>query len=124
MKNVKYPRKRANELKSEADDIIYKQGLKEIIKPYGKVYFTGSYFLDLMSWPDLDVELSMEPDPFSLETFFILGKDIAELLHVSSMTFYNRILFKIRDTTPDGLYWNLHVILIMIEDYSKNIWIK
>ncbi len=109
---------KAKNLKEEATHIIFQQGLNDILQSYGKVYYTGSYFLNLMIWPDIDIELSLKSDPFSLDKFFELGKSIANVFNVSSMTFHNRIIYKVFESSPDGLYWNIHIE----NDRDKQSW--
>lgn len=98
---------RSKILKEEATAIIQQSGLDSILRRYGSPHYTGSYFLGLMVWPDLDIELSLDPDPLSLEAFFDMGRAIAEAFVVSSMTFYNRIRFKLFESSPNGLYWKI-----------------
>ena len=74
--------------------------------------------MDVMIWPDIDIEMSLKPDPFSIKTIFEIGEKIANKFKVISMTFYNRIDFPINER---GLYWN-----ILIEDdkmeYNIDLW--
>jgi hypothetical protein len=49
---------RADRLHQEADVILKAIRFSEIFQPIGPPSFTGSYFLDLMAYPDIDVEVS------------------------------------------------------------------
>ena len=49
---------RADRLRQEAGLILQEIKLNEILVPYGTMNFTGSYYLDLMAYPDMDVEVS------------------------------------------------------------------
>jgi len=100
---------RSRMLREEATAIIQQSGLDGILRRYGSPHYSGSYFLDLMAWPDLDIELSLDPDPFSLEAFFDIGRTIAETFVVSSMTFHNRIRFRPFESSPSGLYWQISI---------------
>lgn len=42
-------------IKRQADDILYKYNLFDELSKYNKVYFIGSYRMDLMIWNDLDL---------------------------------------------------------------------
>ena len=65
------PITRAALLHQEADLILQAIGFLEILQPYGKITFTGSYFLDLMAYPDIDVEMP----PLTQEQIFnVLGQ--------------------------------------------------
>src|SRR5213075_179131 len=66
------------QLHEEADDILDKKGLRKILDRYGILHVTGSYSLGLMTWRDLDIYL--EAEGLTEQTFFELGKDIDSLL--------------------------------------------
>lgn len=114
---------RSRYLKEEATAIIHEAGLDSILRRYGNLHYTGSYFLDLMVWPDLDIELSLDPDPFSLDAFFDLGRAIAQACVVSWMTFYNRVWFRPFEHIPHGLYWNIRVEDdAFTEEWNIDLW--
>lgn len=117
------PSPRSRHLREEATALIHQAGLDSILRRYGKLHYTGSYFLDLMVWPDLDIELSLAPDPFSLEAFFDLGREIAQACAVSWMTFHNRVWFRPFEQVPKGLYWNIHVAdAAFTEEWNIDLW--
>ncbi len=90
------PIKRASRLRQEADSVLKEVRLYDILSPYGQVVFTGSYFLDLMMYPDIDVYLSQT----SIAEAFSVGSQFA-----SSALVYQVVFQKSR--TPDlpgGLY--------------------
>lgn len=114
---------RSRRLREEATALIHQAGLDGILRRYGNPHYTGSYFLDLMAWPDLDIELSLAPDPFSLEAFFDLGREIAQACTVSWMTFHNRVWFRPFEQVPKGLYWNIHVAdAAFTEEWNIDLW--
>lgn len=47
-------------IKQEADVLLYDIGLAPTLSKYGKVFPTGSYAMDLMTWRDLDIYLDIE----------------------------------------------------------------
>lgn len=47
-------------LKSNADKLLYDFGLLNELKNYGTPYIVGSYAMDLMVWNDLDIYVSNE----------------------------------------------------------------
>jgi hypothetical protein len=50
------PLPRAERLKSEANQLLAHLGLEEMLRSTsGRVEYTGSYLLDLMAYPDIDV---------------------------------------------------------------------
>ncbi|MGM1050716.1 MAG: hypothetical protein ACQEXX_32075 [Bacillota bacterium] len=62
-------------IKTEADGILHENGLIRVLNIFGKPFVSGSYFLNLMTWRDLDIYLSN--DEMNEESFFELGKNIS-----------------------------------------------
>ena len=69
--------------------------LYEILEPYGKVALAGSYFLDVMVYPDIDLYIP----PVTIEQLFQIGAQLARAERVKQVTFE-------KDSTvlPGGLY--------------------
>ena len=67
------PLQRSARLKQEADFILQAVNLHEILQPYGRITPTGSYYLDVMIYPDIDLYLS----PVSVEALFAIGGQLA-----------------------------------------------
>lgn len=53
---------RQNELRHQADIILQDLDLKNFLMRFGKVIFVGSYALELMSWEDIDIVVSTNPN--------------------------------------------------------------
>jgi hypothetical protein len=51
------PEERSRALRQEADEVLDLIGLHEVCAPIGKLAPTGSYLLDLMMYPDIDLYL-------------------------------------------------------------------
>ena len=98
----------AASLHAEASDLLYKHGLHDALSSCGEVYYTGSYALDLMVWPDLDISLRLNPSFHSIDRFFEVGRRIAECDNVVSMKFHNFHQFPVPELPP-GLYWNAKI---------------
>lgn len=64
---------RLEKLRQEADYLLEKISLGEILRPYGKLVITGSYYLNVMVYPDVDIYL---PE-VSLPQLFSIGAKIA-----------------------------------------------
>jgi len=96
----------ADNLHREADRIIYDSGIDKILNTYGNVFYTGSYFLNVMVWQDLDITIVMKPDPYSIEAFFEIGRKIARIDFVTSLRFDNFYKRKVQNL-PEGLYWGI-----------------
>lgn len=94
------------QIRWEADDLLDKNGLRNILAQYGIVHITGSYTLALMTWRDLD--LYLENDRLAEDQFFELGQELASLLEPVKMSFRNERIAKTRGL-PVGLYWGVYL---------------
>ena len=101
----------ATRLRREAQTIIYDRGLDAILQPYGRVLYTGSYAVDMMAWPDIDISMILEPDPRSLDAFFEIGKRIAEIPGTFRLNFFDNFVARSPgdEALPKGLYWGIRV---------------
>lgn len=107
--NKQNPISISKSLRKEAEHVIYKNGLNDILNSYGDIFYTGSYHLDLMIWPDIDIHMALKSDPYSIKTFFQLGSKIAAFPGVFSMKFNNCIILPLHETAPKGLYWKTYI---------------
>jgi hypothetical protein len=57
------PLERAAALRQEADIVLDRAGLLENLSTLGPVTPTGSYYLDLMAYPDIDLQVPAVPIP-------------------------------------------------------------
>jgi hypothetical protein len=90
------PLKTSKIIKQEADDILEKVGVYKILEPYGNVTPTGSYFLDTMVYPDIDVYISK----VSIAELFEIGGILAENNLTSQVVFEKSRI----SSLPGGLY--------------------
>ena len=91
------PLERAAKLRQEADIVLGLIRLYDILRPYGKVFTTGSFFLDVMIYPDIDLYITK----VNLEQLFHIGAQLARSEHVTQVVFE-----KTDDPVlmPEGLY--------------------
>lgn len=68
------PLERSKIIKREADALLEKGKVFQILTQYGKVVLTGSYFLDTMIYPDIDLHIPKVSIPTLLE----IGGKLAE----------------------------------------------
>jgi hypothetical protein len=90
------PLERARRLKAEADYLLYEAGVYDILRAYGRVVPTGSYYLDVMVYPDIDLYLSQG----SLEQLFAIGAQLARSPLVFQVVFEKDL----DQTMAGGLY--------------------
>ena len=95
-------------LMAEADELLYQRGLLAVLQRYGKAYITGSYFLNTMTWRDLD--LYVDGTGMSDEDFFLLGSDIAGAIEPGKMHYRNE--FILRSGLPRGKYWGVYTDIL------------
>lgn len=96
----------ADALRKEADEILFERGVDAILRRYGKVHYTGSYALDLMAWPDIDITMLLEGDPYNFDTFFEMGKQLARVKDVDKIEYWNSLNWDV-ENLPKGLYWGV-----------------
>jgi hypothetical protein len=73
----------ADKLRLEADKVLEMVHLPEILPTYGKVFTTGSYYLDVMAYPDIDLYITK----ISVEQIFAIGAQIAACGQVTQVVF-------------------------------------
>lgn len=55
----------AKKLKDEGQQLLRSTGLLSLLNQYGQVFYTGSFALNLMAWPDIDLYLVPEKWPLA-----------------------------------------------------------
>jgi hypothetical protein len=98
------------ELKAEADLLILRCGLADLLAVYPSWFIGGSYSYDLMCWRDLDIYiLDTEHD---LKRCFKVGYELTERLAAKKSRFTNNV-----GGEPNGLYWG-----IKLGDERRGAW--
>jgi hypothetical protein len=90
------PLERSAVLKQEADFILQEVRLYEILGPYGRIVPTGSYYLDVMMYPDIDLYISK----VSVKELFAIGGQLAMCEMVYQVVFEKSRMAQL----PGGLY--------------------
>ena len=90
------PIERSLRLREEADFIIQEVNLYEVLSPYGRIVPTGSYFLNLMMYPDIDLYISK----VSINQLFEIGAQLASSEKVFQVVFEKSRTPRL----PGGLY--------------------
>jgi len=96
------PLERADSLRHEADVVMSLIHLNDILHPYGTIFPSGSYFLDVMVYPDIDLYLPQ----LSLQQLFTIAAQLASCEQVIQVVF-ERSDDPLR--LPEGLYLKLRI---------------
>jgi hypothetical protein len=107
-------------IKKEADEILIQKGLLAILNLFGKPHISGSYFLDLMTWRDLDIYL--ETENITETDFFLLGGKIASAFDPVKMSYRNERIGKTKGL-PHGLYWGIYLGNERAGAWKIDIWV-
>jgi hypothetical protein len=91
------PLERAAKLKHEANIVLGLIHVYDALRLYAKVFPTGSFFLDVMAYPDIDLYITK----INLEQLFQIGSRIARCELVTQVVF-ERTDDPVR--LPNGLY--------------------
>jgi len=91
------PLERAAKLRHEADIVLGLIHVYDVLRLYAKVFPTGSFFLDVMAYPDIDLYITR----VNLEQLFQIGARIARCELVIQVIF-ERTDDPVR--LPNGLY--------------------
>jgi hypothetical protein len=102
-------------IKKEADELLRKHSIVEIIKNFGQVKFTGSYELNLMYKKDIDI--SLINDNLSVQDFTQLGKELIDVLNTPSAYYRNTRITPVEKRPENSLYWG-----IQTGDWFIDIW--
>ena len=113
-----------NDIKINADRILYEFGLLKKIEEIGKAHLIGSYRMDMMAWNDLDIDI--ENDTMSLEKLYELSAFILNTFHP---VWYeakevindegNKVWFHGFETLITGELWNIDLWFFDKETISK-----
>ena len=88
------------ELKREADQLMQKCGLSELLAVYSSWFIGGSYSYALMCWRDLDIYV-LDPQ-HDLKRCFEVGYELTLRLAAKKSRFTNNL-----DSEPSGFYWGI-----------------
>ena len=94
------------QIKDEAEEILYPQGLFAILSKYGIPHITGSYSLNLMTWRDLDIYIQKEN--MEEAEFFQVGAEINKKFNPVKMSYRNERITQTKGL-PHGLYWGIYL---------------
>ena len=92
-------------LKREADILMLRCGLPELLAAYPHWFVGGSYSYDLMCWRDLDIyTLDLKHD---LKQCFKIGYELTQRLAAKKSRFTNNVGNLHTSSEPNGFYWGI-----------------
>ena len=99
--NKMKPLVRSAALRKEADQVLFEIDLLPILSRYGRVVPTGSYYLDVMVYPDIDLYIS----EISIGDLFDIARQLAENEPIRAIVFEKSDDARL----PGGLYLKARV---------------
>lgn len=97
----------ARQLRREATALLDKEGLLSMLKAVGTTQVIGSYALDTMTWPDIDISMNL-PQAQNVELFFELAQRIATKFEITKMSYSNHYIRNFPGF-DHGLYWGIQL---------------
>lgn len=122
---------KAKELKESAIYTIDNIGLDKILNANADdVFYTGSFYLDLMVWPDIDICIVIDNEIRRKEIFMTIINEIGLIDDVYKMNYRNYLSHN-TDSLPNGLYtgvflesnnrnWKIDIWAFNREDYNNS----
>ncbi len=103
------------ELKTEADLLIFKCRLPELLAVYAGWFIGGSYSYDLMCWRDLDIYV-LDPE-HDLKQCFEIGYELTRRLAGKKSRFTDNV-----GGEPSGFYWGIKLGDVRQGAWKLDIW--
>ena len=97
----------SRQLRQEATALLDKEGLLSMLKAVGTTQVIGSYALDTMTWPDIDISMNL-PQAQNVELFFELAQRIATKFEITKMSYSNHYIRNFPGF-DHGLYWGIQL---------------
>lgn len=113
----KTPIEISKELQDEANKLINEEDLLELFLQYGYVCFTGSYELELMIWPRIEVYLLLDNNPYDIDAFIDIGDAIAKTYDTLEMQFQNHL-----ESPDEGDAQQMHWSIKIARENQSNPW--
>lgn len=96
----------ADTLKEEAR-LLLAASIEPILNKWGNVHYSGSYFLDLMAWNDVDLNF-VPHTPMAFEDYGDIVKKLAAVPNALRVIL-ERGMHERRSGVPDGIYFQIKI---------------
>jgi hypothetical protein len=106
-------------LRTEADLLLDRHGVLDILRQYGTPHISGSYAMQLMTWRDLDIYLAMPQ--VTIDRFLELGQRLAVALSPRKASYTDHLNFPPTEGIP-GLYWGIHTRQLNDGGWKIDLW--
>lgn len=107
----------ADELQKEAKDLLDNKSLWSPFISNGKIHVTGSAYLDLLVFPDLDVYFEIfDPKLNVIEIFAEAAKHLINMNEVSRLDITKDTQYKYSDQVPEGIFFQYRF------NNKKHVW--
>jgi hypothetical protein len=106
-------------LRAEAESLLERHGLLDVLRVYGEPRISGSYAMKLMTWRDLDVYLAM-PE-VDVSRFLELGQRMAANLKPRKASYTDHVHFPATEGVV-GLYWGIHTGMLPDGAWKIDLW--
>ena len=107
------------QLRAEADALLSRHGILNILTQFGTPHLSGSYSLQLMTWRDLDIYLEMQPP--DNERFMDLGRQLGHALKPRKLSFTDHFNFPTTEVLS-GLYWGIRTDELSRGGWKIDVW--
>ena len=94
-------------LKISGDKLLYEEGLFNLLNSFGKAQIVGSYDLDLLVKPDIDISIGV--DKFDIDKYFSLCAELAKTFKPSRIKYLDQSIQKLSFPFTKGYYLGLHI---------------
>ena len=106
-------------LRAEADALLRRSRVMDILRRFGTPHISGSYAMCLMTWRDLDIYLEMRP--CDTRAFLELGRALGEALTPRKLSFTDHLHFPATEGLP-GLYWGIRTADLAASGWKIDLW--
>jgi hypothetical protein len=104
-----------------AAEKLLSSGIAKLLQGYGEVVYSGSYYLNLMAWPDIDICLPLLDSPEFEKEFLDLGPQLYSVCDLISLRYLNTLRYP-EPKYPSGLYWGVYVNQNSQIKWKLDIW--
>lgn len=108
-------------IKQQADKILKESGIVDILKDYGEVKIIGSYVLDVMLRPDLDLFVITQKHDWA--KVLKISSKIMELKYFSELAFVNWVEFSDKNVDSMRGYYFQPWTLVDDQSWKMDLWL-